>query len=160
MRRAGGGRATAAGRALAVTPSGDVFCAAVDRGKGRLIYLSVPHGLSIGRQAVPVVARLLAHLTRGLMPIEVEGDVQWLGNRTAGGWLVALLNPARQAKPQQGITPTDYRENRTVTIRARVPVTSASDRLLPTDALTVKKGDKTEVRLPVLAGSVRLIELK
>jgi hypothetical protein len=133
----------------------------VDRGKGRLIYLSVPHGLGIGRQAVPVLARLLAHLTRGLMPVEVEGDVQWLVNRTATGWLVTLLNPAGQAKPQQGITPTDFREDRTVTLRARVPVRSASDRLLPTDTLTVTtKGDNAEVRLPVLAGSVRVIELK
>src|SRR5438067_10058382 len=121
------------GRALAMTASGDVFCAAVDRGKGRLIYLSVPHGLSIGRQAVPVLARLMAHLTRGLMPVEVEGDVQWLVNRTDDGWLVTLLNPAGQAKSQQGITPTDYREDRTVTVRARVPVKSAADRLLSTD---------------------------
>ena len=38
---------------------GKAFCAAFDRGKGRLIYLSVPRGLGIDRQAVPVVARLL-----------------------------------------------------------------------------------------------------
>ena len=148
-------------RTLATTPSGDAFCAAVDRGKGRLIYLSVPHGLSIGRQAVPVLARLLAHLTRGLMPVEVEGDVEWLVNRTDKGWLVTLLNPAGQAKPQQGITPTDYRENRKVKLKLRVPVKSAQDRLLPSDALSVtQKEGRAEVSLTVLAGSVRIIELK
>ena len=148
-------------RPLATTATGDVFCAAVDRGKGRLIYLSVPHGLSIGKQAVPVVARLLAHLTRGLMPVEVAGEVEWMVNRTDKGWLVTLLNPAGQSKPQQGITPTDYRQNRTVTIKARVPVKMARDRLQPDDTLTVKAlGNKAEVRLPVLAGSVRIIELK
>ena len=148
-------------RALATTPAGDVFCAAVDRGKGRLIYLAVPHGLSIGRQALPVLPRLLAHLTRGLMPVEVEGGVEWLVNRTATGWLVTLLNPAGQAKPQQGITPTDYRENRKVKIKLRVPVKSAHDRLLPSDTLNVTQKDgKATVALTVMAGSVRIVELK
>ena len=45
-------------------------------------------------------------------------------NRTGTGWIVTLFNPAGQNKPQQGITPTDYRENRTVTIR-----TIATDRI-------------------------------
>jgi hypothetical protein len=150
-----------AGRALATTPDGKVFCAAYDRGKGRLIQLSVPHGLTIGKQVHPVVARLLAHLTRGLMPIEVDGDVQWLVNRTATGWCVTLLNPAGQLKPQQGITPTDFRENRTVTIRCNVPFRTVRDRLLPDDQVLIKQsGDKVSVGITVPAGGVRIIELK
>ncbi len=128
-----------AGRTLASTPDGKIFCAAIDRGKGRLVYLTVPRGLSVSRQAHPVVARLIAHLTRGLMPIEVDGDVQWMLNRTNAGWTVTLINPAGQLKPQQGITPTNFRENRQVTIRSHIPITSASDLLLPDDALQVEK---------------------
>jgi hypothetical protein len=150
-------QAITGGRALATTSDGKAFCSAFDRGKGRLIYLSVPRGLSIAKQAIPVVPRLFAHLTRGLMPIEVDGDVEWMVNRSDKGWLVTLLNPAGAVKPQQGITPTDYRENRKITIRSRVPVKSASDRLLPTDAFTVKEN---KVDLIVQAGSVRIIELK
>ena len=148
------------GRPLATTPDGKPFCAAFDRGKGRLIYLSVPRGLAVGRQAVPVVPRLFAHLTRGLMPVEVEGDVEWLVNKSEKGWLVTLLNPAGAIKPQQGITPTDYRENRPVTIRSRVTVTTASDRLLPTDKLVVTLGSTPSVELVVQAGGVRIIELR
>jgi hypothetical protein len=75
--------------------------------------------------------------------------------------LVTLLNPAGQAKPQQGITPTDYREDRKVKIKLRVPVKSAHDRLLPSDTLSVtQKGGRADVSLTVLAGSVRIIELK
>jgi len=144
-------------KVLARTPDGASFCASEDRGRGRLIYLSVPHGLGINREAHPVLARLLAHLTRGLMPVEVEGDVEWLVSRSDKGWLVTLLNPAGQLKPQQGITPTDYRENRSVVIRCRLPITSARDRLLPSEKLEVKGN---ALQLEVLAGSVRIIELQ
>jgi len=147
----------AGGRALARTPDGKAFCAAFDQGRGRLIYLSVPRGLGIDRRAVPVVARLLAHLTRGLMPVEIEGDVEWMVNRTQTGWAVALMNPAGQLKPQHGIMPTDFRENRTVTIRSRVPVKSARDWLLSSERLVVQEN---AVRCEVPAGAVRIIELK
>ena len=117
----------------------------------------MPRGLGIDRRAIPVVPRLIAHLTRGLMPVEVVGDVEWLVNRTARGWSVTLLNPAGQEKPQQGIVPTDYRQNRAVTIRSHVPIHAARDRLLLDDPLTI---DKDAVRCQVLAGSVRIIELE
>ena len=145
------------GRALATTPDGQAVCAAFDRGRGLLIYLSVPHGLGIDRRAVPLVPRLMAHLTRGLMPVEVRGDVEWIVNRTESGWLVTLLNPAGQHKPQQGITPTDFRENRLVTIESTVPITSARDRLLPDDKLSV---EQNTVQCEVSAGGVRIIELR
>ena len=70
------------GKPLAATATGQVFCAAFDRGKGRLLFLSVPRGLGIDRAALPVLAQLFAHLTRGLMPLEVKGDVEWLLNRS------------------------------------------------------------------------------
>jgi hypothetical protein len=145
------------GRPLATTADGKVFCAAVDRGQGRLIVLSVPRGLGIDRAAVPALPLLVAHLTRGLMPVEVSGGVEWLVNRTATGWIVTLLNPAGQAKPQQGITPTDFRENRAVTIRSSTPIASASDWLFSDEKLVPK--DKT-LDLVVPAGGVRIVELR
>jgi hypothetical protein len=149
------------GKALATTADGKVFCAAFDRGKGRLIVLSVPRGLGIDRSALPVLPQLLAHLTRGLMPVEVRGDVEWLVNRTDTGWLVTLLNPAGQAKPQQGITPTDFRENRKVVIRSAGPVTAAADWLFPEEKLVPQaQGKGAMLELVVPAGGVRIVELK
>lgn len=139
------------------TAGNKTFCAAMDRGQGRLIYLSVPHGLTIGKQAHPAVARLIAHLTRGVMPVEVRGEVEWLVNRTKTGWAVTLMNPAGQDKPQQGITATDYRQNKKVTLVSKTPITTARDRLLPTDMLMVKEN---RVELEVPAGGVRIVEVK
>jgi hypothetical protein len=146
-----------ADKVLASTVDGKPVCAAYDRGQGRLIYLSVPHALAISRQAVPILPQLYAHLTRGLMPIEVRGDVNWLVNRTKTGWIVTLLNPAGQLKPQQGINAPDFRENRPVTIRLHVPAKSAHDRMLPTESLQLVG---QELKLEVPAGGVRIIELK
>ena len=78
--------------------------AAIDRGNGRLIYLSVPRGLGIDKSVHPVFPRLLAHLSRGQMPLEVTGQVEWLVNRTKTGWCVTLMNPAGQDKPQPAAT--------------------------------------------------------
>jgi hypothetical protein len=145
------------GRALATTADGKVLCASFEQGKGRLIFLSAPYGLGIDRTAIPVVARLFAHLSRGLMPVEVKGDVEWSVNKTDSGWLVTVLNPAGQIKPQQGIVPTDFAESRTITIKASVPVKSARDRLDENDQLAVNANTVTCV---VPAGGVRVIGLR
>jgi hypothetical protein len=155
-------RPIAGGNVIATTPEGLPICSFFDRGQGRLIMLSVPRGLGIDRRITPMMPRLLAHLTAGLMPVEVRGDVQWLVNRSEKGWLVTLLNPYGQDKPQQGISATDYRQNRAVTIRAHVPVQSAKDRLLPDDELTMKTGQAgvSEISMTVPAGGLRVIQLE
>ena len=145
------------GNPIATTVGGATVCAAFDQGKGRLVFLSVPYALGIDKQVVPLAARLFLHLTRDLMPVEVDGDVQWLVNRSKAGWLVTLINSAGVHKPQQGIIPTDFRENRTVRIRAHSPITSARDRLLDSDLFIVTDN---AVSVMVPAGAVRIMELR
>lgn len=150
----------AGGQVLASSAQGQPICASFDRGKGRLVFVSVPRGMGIDRQVIPVIPRLFAGLTAGLMPVKVRGDVEWSVNRTDKGWVVTLLNPAGQLKPQQGITPTDFRENRQVTIESTTPIAKAHDRLLPTDTLSAQKaGEGGSVTLTVPAGAVRVIQL-
>lgn len=144
------------GQPLATT-DGKTICASYDRGQGRLIVLAVPRGLGIDRTAHPLLARLFAQLTRGSTPFEVQGEVEWLLNRTAAGWIVTLLNSAGQLKPQQGITPTDYRENRTVTLRTTRPVKRVTDWLMPEESFMLKAGELT---VTVPAGSVRVLEFR
>jgi hypothetical protein len=54
------------------------------------------------------------------------------------------------------MTPTDFRENGKVTVRARVRIRSARDRLRPEEPLAVRRN---AVECEVLAGGVRIIEL-
>jgi len=145
------------GKALATSADGKPLCAAFERGKGRLVFVSVPYALGLDQQPIPVLARLLAHGTRGLLPLEVRGDVEWSLNKAKDGWMVTLLNAAGQTKPQQGIFPTDFRENRTVTILCRVPIREARDRLQESDRFEITDGAITCL---VPAGGVRVLELK
>ena len=117
----------------------------------------MPRGLGVDKAVHPAVPRLIAHLSRGLMPVEVTGQVEWLVNRTKTGWAVTLLNPSGQDKPQQGITPTDYRQNKPATIILHIPTTTARDRLNPDEVLKVEGG---MVKVEVPAGGVKIVELK
>ncbi len=143
---------------LATTDSGDCFCAFEDRGLGRVIFLSVRRGLTIANGLHPVCVLLLAHLANRQMPIAVTGEVEWLVNRGQNAWYVALFNPTGQAKPQQGITPTDYRQNKTVIIRARRAMDMVSDWLAADETFTISD-DKHSVTLMVPAGAVRIMEI-
>ncbi len=150
-------RAISGGNPLATDPGGATVCAAFDQGQGRLVFLSVPYALGVDKQVVPFAAGLFLRLTRGLMPVEVDGDVQWLVNRSKDGWLVTLINSAGVHKCQQGIAPTDFRENRTVRIHAHEPITAAHDRLLETDRFDVADNS---VSVLVPAGAVRIMEVR
>jgi hypothetical protein len=145
------------GKAIATDDKGNAMISSIDQGKGRLIYVSIPLGLSMDKHLAPPVTDLFIQAFRGLTPVSVQGDVQWMLNKNATGWMVTIINPYGQEKPQQGITPTDYRQNRTVTVRSKKPIKSAVDRLLPSDVLT-PQGDTLTVTIP--AGGVRIIEIK
>ena len=72
--------------------------------------------------------------------------------------MVTLINPAGQAKPQQGITPTDFRENRMVTVRAaQGRIAAVRDLLLPGQAL--QPNPAGEVQVEVSAGGLRVLSL-
>ena len=145
---------------LATTETGESFCAFANRGAGRVVVLSVPRGLTVSGSLHPVSALLLAHLGRDQMPIEVDGAVEWLVNRGEDAWFVTLLNPAGQAKPQQGITPTDYRQNKTVTVRAHFPVRAVTDWLDTEISLVGERAGESKFSIEVPAGGVRVLEIR
>jgi hypothetical protein len=147
------------GRALATTANGDAIAAVFERGQGRLAFLSVPLGLGIDGAATPLVALVLAHARQALLPVEVEGEVEWLLNRTPTGWLVTLLNPAGNQRLQHGVGPTDYRQRRTVTVRAAQPVTGATEWFTEAALDVTKNGGQAIIRVTVPPGGVRVVEL-
>ena len=106
-----------------------------------------------------MVPLVVAHARLGLLPVDVVGDVEWLVNRTAAGWLLTLLNPAGINKPQHGILPTDYAQERVVQIRAAHRVSSAAE-WFTNEPLPITGAAATDVTLTVPAGGVRIVEFR
>ncbi|MCX5661005.1 MAG: hypothetical protein NTW19_15055 [Planctomycetota bacterium] len=148
------------GEPLIKASNGDVVAAAYKRGKGRLVYLSIPLGLGIDQAATPAVALLLAHVRQGLLPVEVRGEVEWLLNRTEKGWIITLLNPAGCTKPQHGVVPTDFTQTRTVTITASPDMHEASEWFTAESLPVAREGKAATVTITVPAAGVRIVELK
>lgn len=154
-----GYRAIQGGEALA-TVDGDAIAAHFARGKGRLVYLSVPRGLGIDGAATPLVALVLAHARQGLLPVEVTGDVEWLLNRTSEGWLVALFNPAGNVRLQHGVGVTDYSQERAVILHLPAETKAASEWFTESALPVERDEERREVKIIVPAGGVRIVDLR
>ncbi len=148
------------GRALATAVGGDAVAAVFERGRGRLVFVSVPRGLGIDGAATPLVALVLAHARQGLLPVEVEGEVEWLLNRTGKGWLVGLFNPAGGNRLEHGVGPTDYRQRRTAIIRTGRPMGGALEWFTESAPAVSNEDGRAVVRVTVPAGGVRIVELR
>lgn len=144
------------GESLARSENGDAIAARFARGKGQLLFFSVPMGLGLDESATPIVPLILEHVRRGLMPVEVHGNVEWMLNATANGWIITLLNPDGSNKPQHGVVPTDYSREQAVTIRLDQPAKSAME-WFTKESLTVSE---KVVRITVPAGGARIVEVR
>ena len=93
--------------ALIAAPNGDPLVTVNKVGKGRVIFSSVADLLGVDERLTPFAAHMLAHLFAEATPVKVSGDVEYLINRTANGWVVTLINNNGVFKPQQGLAAVD-----------------------------------------------------
>jgi len=147
---------------LIAVPTGDPLVTVNKVGKGRIVFVALPDLLGEDERITPFAAHLLAHLAADATPVRVEGEVEYLINRNAGGWVVTLFNDNGVFKPQQGLATVDRSAKVTVTISLRgAGISSASD--WTTDqALTVNKraGASDNVTVSIAAGGIAIIELR
>ncbi len=153
-------RAIRGGQPLAAASNGDAIASVFDRGKGRLVLISVPRGLGIDSAATPLVALVMAHSRQGLVPVEIEGEAEWLLNRTDRGWIITLFNPAGIHKPQHGVVPTDYSQKRQVQVRAAQELTKAIEWFNESPIPIARDRGRSMVQLVVPAGGVRIVEIE
>jgi hypothetical protein len=148
-------------KALGETSAAANLAISFSRGKGRLIYISIPFGLGLDERPTPLLGCLLRHLVQGLTPVRAVGDVEWTLNRLEDGrWLIALLNNSGVEKPQHGIVPTRHEQSRRVVLETTFPVRT-SEEWLARNPLRWNRdgtGSKSEVTVP--AGAARLILLQ
>ena len=85
-------------------------------GKGNVVFVAVPDLLAEDERMTPFAAHMLAHVFANAAPVKVTGDVEYLVNRSANGWIVTLLNNNGVFKTQQGMAQVDRSAYVNVTI--------------------------------------------
>jgi len=142
--------------ALMTVPSGDPIVTVNKVGKGSVVFVAVPDLLGEDERVTPFAAHLLAHVFADAAPVKVTGDVEYLINRTANGWVVTLLNNNGVLKPQQGMAQVDRSAYVTATITLPAQIKKAiewsNDTALTTNGATVR------VQLP--PGGLAIVEIQ
>ncbi len=131
------------------------------RGKGKVI-LSTPEYLKIAwerRNMLKLFSNLMSHVSRELLPVKVEGDVEYLVSRNSKGWVVSFFNNygvAPNRSWENPMPPADPQEAVKVTVIPKTPVKSASEWM--TSEVMAPKDGKFELIVP--AGGVRIVEFQ
>jgi hypothetical protein len=145
---------------LIATPSGDPLVTVNKIGRGKVVFVTVPHLLGEDERLVPFAAHLLAHLAADATPVKVDGNVEYLINRNSRGWVVTLFNDNGVFKPQQGLAQVDRNAKVNVTISLRGAGISSAIEWTADQTLMVKKtGAADSVTVDLAAGGIAVVEL-
>lgn len=146
---------------LIATASGNPLVTVNKVGRGKVVFVTVPDLLGEDERLVPFAAHLLAHLASEATPVRVEGDVEYLINRSARGWVVTLFNDNGVFKPQQGMAQVDRSAIVNATVSLRGAAISSATEWTSERTLTVKKqaGSSDIVSVNIAAGGIAVAEL-
>ena len=143
--------------ALITTLSNQPLVTVNNVGKGNVVFVAVPDLLGEDERMTPFAAHMLAHVFAGATPVKVTGDVEYLINRTASGWIVTLLNNNGVFKTQQGMAQVDRSAyvNATISLPGQ-QIQSATE--WTSDTTLKPEGDRIFLR--VAPGGVAIVELR
>ena len=143
--------------ALLTAANGDPLVTVNKLGKGSVIFVGVPDLLGIDERMVPFAAHLLTHVFADATPVTVEGDVEYLINRNANGWVVTLLNNNGVFKTQQGMAQVDRSAYVSVNISLKGQRIQSANEWTEEKQLAIS-GNQVSVR--IAPGGVAVVELK
>ncbi len=142
--------------ALITAPSGDPLVTVNKVGKGSVVFVAVPDLLGVDERITPFAAHMLAHVFADASPVKVTGDVEYLINRTANGWVVTLLNNNGVFKTQQGMAQVDRSAYVNVTIACRT--TDSERHRVDQRQLVESRAGSSPYR--IAPGGVAIVELE
>jgi hypothetical protein len=146
---------------LIAVPTGDPLVTVNRVGRGRVVFVAVPDLLGEDERLVPFAAHLLAHLAGDATPVHVDGDVEYLVNRTPRGWVVTVFNDNGVFKPQQGLAEVDRGASVNVTVSLRGATISNATEWTSDRTLVIQKqaGRSDGVSVNIAAGGIAVVEL-
>jgi hypothetical protein len=120
----------------------------------------LPDLLGEDERVTPFAAHMLAHLLADITPLLVSGDVEYLINRAARGWVVTLINNNGVFKPQQGMAQVDRSATVTATISARGQGILSAQEWISDNSLDIEKQNgRDTVTVRIAPGGVAVVEL-
>ncbi len=142
-------------RTLISVPNGDPLVTVNKVGKGTVVFSALPDWLGADERMTPFAAHLLAHVFADATPVKVTGDVEYLINRTANGWVVTLINNNGVFKPQQGLAQVD----RTAYVTAKIELRNGQIQSA-TDWITGRALNPANLTVSIAPGGVAIVELR
>jgi hypothetical protein len=139
------------------TPSGEPIVTVNKVGKGNVVFAAVPDLLGEDERITPFAAHMLAHVFADAVPVKVSGDVEYLINRTANGWVVTMLNNNGVFKTQQGLAQVDRSAYVNVTLALTGRQIQSANEWTSETPLKIE-GGKVSARIP--PGSLAIVELR
>jgi hypothetical protein len=144
-------------KSLLAAPNGDALATVNKVGKGTVVFAALPDLLGEDERITPFAAHLLTHVFADATPVRVEGDVEYLINRTESGWIVTLLNSKGVYKTQQGMAQVDRDAYVDVSISLRgTKIQSANEW---TNEVALKPAANL-VHVRIAPGGLAVLELK
>jgi hypothetical protein len=126
-------------------------------GKGTVVFAAVPDLLGEDERITTFAAHMLAHVFADAVPVKVVGDVEYLINRTASGWIVTMFNNNGVFKPQQGMAQVDRSAYVNVTITLPGQQIQTATEWTSDTPLKVEKGN---LNVQIAPGSLAIVELR
>ena len=143
--------------AFITTLSGEPIVTVNKVGKGNVVFAAVPDLLGEDERITPFAAHMLAHVFADAVPVKVTGDVEYLVNRTANGWVVTMLNNNGVFKTQQGMAQVDRGAYVNVTISMAGKQIQSANEWTSDTSLKVEGGN---ISVRIAPGSLAVVELQ
>src|SRR6185503_5053029 len=143
--------------ALMKVPSGEPIVTVNKIGKGSVVFVATPDLLGNDERMTPFAAHMLAHVFADAVPVKVTGDVEYLVNRTANGWVVTMLNNNGVFKTQQGMAQVDRGAYVNVTIGLRNKQIQSANEWTSDTSLKVEGGN---ISVRIAPGGLAVVEIR
>jgi hypothetical protein len=142
--------------AFVVSETRDPLVTVNQVGKGRVVFCALPDLLGEDERVTPFAAHMLTHVFADASPVKVRGDVEYLVNRTANGWVVTLFNNNGVFKQQQGMAQVDRSAYVAATISA-AQIQSANEWITDQPIQVASPGS---VAVQIAPGAIAIVELR
>ena len=145
---------------------GGVLASVNGYGRGRVVLTSVDYlmprnkvNMMAPSANMPLIGRLMEQIVREVLPVAVEGDIEYGLNRVDGGWWLYLINNRGVTKFTQTPDELDPAETARVTVDLRALRVNGVRELLTNEPAAFDR-DKNKFTIQVGPGDIRIVEIK